>query len=140
MHGVCTVAYTIFLFQRKMTNFDFHTFVDYLVTKMTKQSIQIKLLSQFSNEKTQYNITWLSCKLYSLFLCKSHYVHFPHILFQNVVELLSQLNKIRIVEGSSKRGPHVRAMGLQAAPSNFVNVTSSLLVIKTSDAVVNLRN
>ena len=96
LHGVCTVAYTIFLFQREMTNFDFHTFVDYLVTKMTKQSIQIKLLSQFSNEKTQYNITWLSCKLYSLFLCKSHYVHFPHILFQNVVELLSQLNKIRI--------------------------------------------
>ena len=56
LHGVCTEAYTIFRFKRKMTNFDFHTFLDYLVTKMTKQSIQIKLLLQFSNEKTQYTI------------------------------------------------------------------------------------
>ena len=56
----------------------------------------MKLLSQFLNEKTQYIILPDSCKLYSLFLCKSHYVHLPNILFQNVVELLSQLNKIRI--------------------------------------------
>lgn len=93
LHGVCTVVYAIFLFQRKWKTLTFRLLGDKNdKTKHTNETA----ITIFKWKNTGHHFTWLSCKLYSLFLCKSHYVHLPNILFQNVVELLSQLNKIRI--------------------------------------------
>ena len=51
LHAVCTVAYTIFLFQRKIANFDFHTLLDYLVTKMTKKAYKSNFYHNFQMKK-----------------------------------------------------------------------------------------
>ena len=85
LHGVCTVVYTIFLFQRKMKNVDFHTFLDYLVTKTTKQSIQMKLLSQFSNEISQYIILPDYHANYTVYSFVSHIMSISQISFSKML-------------------------------------------------------
>ena len=85
LHGVCTVVYTIFLFQRKIeSHFFFRLLGDKNIT-IFKWKNTVYHLPDYHANYTVYS-----------FAIESHFVHFPHILFQNVVELLSQLNKIRI--------------------------------------------
>ena len=59
--------------------------LDYLVTKTTKQSIQMKLLSQFSNEKTQYIILPDYHANYTVYSFVSHIMSISQISFSKML-------------------------------------------------------